>query len=86
MKLAPTIVWFRHDLRLADNPALHAAFQRGSAVIPLFIYAPEEETPWQPGGASAAAGNDDEFKVDSGRLCMGRWKYVSNLLHGKPPH
>ena len=52
MKLAPTIVWFRHDLRLADNPALHAAMQRASAVIPLFIYAPEEETPWQPGGAS----------------------------------
>jgi len=52
VKLAPTIVWFRHDLRLADNPALHTAIQRGSAVIPLFIHAPEEETPWQPGGAS----------------------------------
>ena len=52
MKLAPAIVWFRHDLRLADNPALHAAMQSGKAVIPLFIYAPEEETPWQPGAAS----------------------------------
>ena len=39
-----------------------------------------------PGGASAAAGNDDEFKVDSGRLCVGNWTYVSNLLHGKPQH
>ncbi|MEI6033904.1 MAG: deoxyribodipyrimidine photo-lyase [Verrucomicrobiae bacterium] len=52
MKPAPAIVWFRHDLRLADNPALHAAKRRGGAVIPLFIYAPDEETPWQPGGAS----------------------------------
>ncbi|MDO8290144.1 MAG: deoxyribodipyrimidine photo-lyase [Parvibaculum sp.] len=32
-----TIVWFRHDLRLADNPALLAACRRGGAVIPLFI-------------------------------------------------
>lgn len=36
-----TVVWFHHDLRLADNPALFYAAQRG-AVIPLFIFAPEE--------------------------------------------
>ena len=50
--VAPSLLWFRLDLRLADNPALHAAIQRGGAVIPVFIYAPEEEAPWQPGGAS----------------------------------
>jgi len=49
---APTIVWFRQDLRLADNPALHQAAERGGAVIPIFIWAPEEEKPWSPGGAS----------------------------------
>ena len=26
--------------------------QRGEAVVPVFIHAPEEETPWAPGGAS----------------------------------
>ncbi len=31
-----TIVWFREDLRLADNPALVAATERGS-VLPVFI-------------------------------------------------
>jgi deoxyribodipyrimidine photo-lyase len=46
-----TIVWFRHDLRLDDNPALAAAAARG-AVVPVFIWAPEEESPWEPGGAS----------------------------------
>jgi len=46
-----SLLWFRQDLRLADNPALQAAIQRG-AVIPVFIHAPEEEAPWQPGGAS----------------------------------
>jgi deoxyribodipyrimidine photo-lyase len=47
----PTIVWFRHDLRLDDNPALAAAAARG-AVVPVFIWAPDEEQPWAPGAAS----------------------------------
>jgi deoxyribodipyrimidine photo-lyase len=47
-----TIVWFRQDLRLADNPALAAALKCGDAVVPVFIYAPEEEGAWAPGGAS----------------------------------
>jgi len=49
---AITLVWFRHDLRLDDNPALAAAAARGAAVVPLFIWAPEEERPWPPGSAS----------------------------------
>ena len=34
----PTLLWFRHDLRLQDNPALHAALTRGAPVIPLYIW------------------------------------------------
>lgn len=47
----PTILWFRQDLRLSDNPALSAAIARG-AVIPLYIL--DDETPgaWKPGGAA----------------------------------
>lgn len=48
----PALVWFRLDLRLADNPALERAMARGRAVVPVFIWAPEEEAPWSPGGAS----------------------------------
>jgi deoxyribodipyrimidine photo-lyase len=48
---ATTIVWFRHDLRIDDNPALIAAAARG-AVVPVFIWAPDEEHPWPPGAAS----------------------------------
>jgi deoxyribodipyrimidine photo-lyase len=40
---APAIVWLRQDLRLADNPALHAACRRGGPVVPVFVWAPEEE-------------------------------------------
>jgi deoxyribodipyrimidine photo-lyase len=31
------VIWFRRDLRLADNPALHAAARPGLPVVPLFI-------------------------------------------------
>lgn len=51
MTPATSIVWFRQDLRLADNPALRAAISRGE-VVPVFVHAPDEEAPWQPGGAS----------------------------------
>jgi deoxyribodipyrimidine photo-lyase len=52
MSSPPTLVWLRIDLRLADHPALHAAIARGGPVIPVFIWAPEEEEPWPPGAAS----------------------------------
>jgi deoxyribodipyrimidine photo-lyase len=46
------IVWFRQDLRLEDNPALHAAVKTGQPVIPVYIWSPEEEGDWAPGAAS----------------------------------
>jgi deoxyribodipyrimidine photo-lyase len=49
--VAPAIAWFRLDLRLSDNPALTAA-GRHDSVIPVFVWAPDDEAPWQPGGAS----------------------------------
>lgn len=39
---APVIVWFRRDLRLADNRALAAAAETGAPVIPLYIREPDE--------------------------------------------
>jgi deoxyribodipyrimidine photo-lyase len=45
-----TILWFRNDLRLDDHPALAAACR--GRVVPLFIWAPEEESPWEPGAVS----------------------------------
>jgi deoxyribodipyrimidine photo-lyase len=46
------LVWFRRDLRLADNPALHAAAGSGAHVVALYIHAPAEEGPWAAGAAS----------------------------------
>lgn len=47
-----TVVWFRRDLRFADNPALAAAIAAGGPVIPVYIHAPEEAGAWAPGAAS----------------------------------
>ncbi|WP_340645567.1 deoxyribodipyrimidine photo-lyase [Phenylobacterium sp.] len=48
---APTFVWFRRDLRLADNLALEAAVRAGGPTIPLYVL---DETPdlRAPGAAS----------------------------------
>jgi deoxyribodipyrimidine photo-lyase len=47
-----SIVWFRQDLRLEDNQALMKAVSNSDEVIPVFIWSPEEELQWRPGGAS----------------------------------
>jgi len=48
----PVVVWFRQDLRLADNPALTAAAATGRAVVPLYVLDDDTPGPWKPGGAS----------------------------------
>jgi deoxyribodipyrimidine photo-lyase len=40
---APSIVWFRDDLRLADHPPLAAALDRGGAVVLLYLL--DEQSP-----------------------------------------
>ena len=47
-----SIVWFRQDLRLGDNPALTAAIARGRPIFPVFIASLQDEGEWQPGAAS----------------------------------
>ncbi|KAA6186963.1 deoxyribodipyrimidine photo-lyase [Thiohalocapsa marina] len=46
------ILWLRRDLRLTDNPALSEALARCERVVPVYIHAPHEEAPWEPGAAS----------------------------------
>ncbi|KAL2921332.1 Cryptochrome-2 [Bienertia sinuspersici] len=46
-----TIVWFRRDLRIEDNPALAAAAREGS-VVPVYIWCPKEEGQFYPGRVS----------------------------------
>jgi len=50
--MKPIIVWFRQDLRIADNPALAQAAATGAPLVPVYVL--DDETPgrWRLGGAS----------------------------------
>lgn len=50
--MTTALVWFRQDLRLQDNPALCEAVRSGGAVVPVYIFCPEDEGDWPPGTAS----------------------------------
>jgi deoxyribodipyrimidine photo-lyase len=45
-----SIIWFRRDLRLQDNPALDWVCENSKAVLPVYIHTDEEH--WPMGGAS----------------------------------
>jgi len=47
-----TVVWFRRDLRVEDNPALAAAARAAGEVVPAYVWAPEEDGPYFPGRVS----------------------------------
>jgi len=49
---APVILWFRQDLRLADNPALQAAVDAGRPILPVYILDDENAEVWTMGAAS----------------------------------
>jgi len=72
-----TILWFRQDLRLQDNPALHAAVQRG-AVLPVYILDEAGEGKWPMGGASrwwlhhSLAALDAALRERGSRLILAR--------------
>jgi len=50
--MSVSIVWFRNDLRLSDNPALVEGLRSGQAVVPVFVLDDETEGPRPIGGAS----------------------------------
>jgi deoxyribodipyrimidine photo-lyase len=49
---APAVVWFRDDLRLADQAALRSAVETGRPVLPVFILDDQAAGRWAQGGAS----------------------------------
>ena len=43
MDSRPTLVWLRDDLRIADNPALAAAVERGAPLVILYLLDEESD-------------------------------------------
>ena len=78
-----TLLWLRHDLRLADQPALDWALRRGGAVVPVFI--DEPAGPWAPGAATrvflhdALAALDEALRGVGSRLVLRRGEPVAVL-------
>lgn len=50
--MGTAILWFHQDLRLEDNSAIAEAERAGHSLVPVFIWAPEEQGEWAPGAAS----------------------------------
>ena len=50
--MSGTIVWFRNDLRLDDQPAVAFAAAAGEPVVPVYCWHPSAAGRWAPGGAS----------------------------------
>ena len=52
MSTSASIVWLRDDLRVADNPALSAAVERGGAVVVVYLLDEQSPAARPLGGAS----------------------------------
>lgn len=85
MSVKPSLWWLRLDLRLSDNPALVAALKAGGPVVPVFIWSPEEESPWSPGAASnwwrhqSLAALDARLRAAGSRLVIRRGAALEEL-------
>ncbi len=79
----PIVVWFRQDLRLADNLALSTAANSGRPVIPVFVLDDAAAGEWSMGAASrwwlhqslrklsdSLAGNLSVFSGDSSEILV----------------
>ncbi len=66
-----TIMWFRQDLRLRDNPALCAA-AAGGAVLPVYVLDDGNAGEWKMGGASRWWLHDSLAKLNES-LNGGLW-------------
>ncbi len=69
--MTTALVLFRRDLRLADNPAWHAACAEHERVLPMYIDAPEEDATWASGAASRWWLHHSLSQLDTGLRQLG---------------
>ncbi len=87
MRAKTTIIhWFRHDLRLADNPALTAAAESGATIVPVYILDDEANHPHTPGAASrwwldgSLRSLDASLRGKGSRLVLRRGSPITILM------
>ncbi|MDF2666866.1 MAG: deoxyribodipyrimidine photolyase [Microbacterium sp.] len=75
---SPSIVWFRDDLRLTDNPALRAALDRDEPIVALYVLDEESDGVRRIGGAArwwlhgSLASLGERLEERGGRLVLRR--------------
>jgi deoxyribodipyrimidine photolyase len=72
-----SVVWFRRDLRVEDNPALAAAARAGGEVVPAYVWSPEEEGPYFPGRVSRWWISQSLKHLDASLRRLGAGKLVT---------
>ena len=88
---APVLLWFRDDLRLADQPAVAAAVASGAPVVPVYVFDDDPSGKsscnagcigaWSPvtaSGGSTPMGNSTIFERDDHRR---QWAYKGRPLY-----
>ena len=80
-----TLIWFRQDLRLEDNPAWARAVSSGEPLVPVYIFAEGEAGAWRLGGASrwwlhhSLADLDGQLRRLGLRLIVRRGESVAEI-------
>ncbi len=81
-----TILWFRSDLRLDDHRAVHSAAARGDAVLPVYVWSPEDEGRWPMGAAGrwwlhhSLESLDESLRARGSRLVLRRGRAADELM------
>lgn len=86
MAESPSIVWFRNDLRVTDQPALVAACEKKAPILCVYIFEPKEHGLWQLGEGSrfwlynSLKSLSDEIKKLGGHLIIREGDAASILM------
>ncbi|WP_162195980.1 deoxyribodipyrimidine photo-lyase, partial [Sphingobium fuliginis] len=81
----PVILWFRQDLRLADQAALAAAVQEGP-VIPVYVLDDQAPRQWKVGGASrwwlhhSLKSLDENLREKGSRLILRQGNCIDQIV------
>ena len=81
----PVILWFRQDLRLADQAALAAAVRDGP-VIPVYVLDDHAPRQWKMGGASrwwlhhSLRSLDNDLREKGSRLILRRGRSIDQII------